>query len=227
MPVEPHSRPPAYPRVRPVGETAFTVEFGDRVNADLNRRVHALDALLEDASLAGIVERVPTYRSLLVIFDPLSTDSVALQTELLRLAGGELTESPLAPGRLIEIPVRYGGNDGPDLGDVATHCRLTPADVIAQHAAVTYQVAMLGFTPGFTYLLGLSPALATPRLATPRLQVPPGSVGIAGSQTGIYALSTPGGWRIIGRTRLKLFDPDRDNPFMVEAGDRVRFVVSN
>ncbi len=227
MPVEPRSRPPAYPRVRPVGETAFTVEFGDRVNADLNRRVHALDALLKDASLAGIVERVPTYRSLLVVFDPLNTDGAALQAEILRLAGGELTESPLAPGRLIEIPVRYGGNDGPDLGDVATHCGFTPADVIAQHAAVTYQVAMLGFTPGFTYLLGLSPALATPRLATPRLQVPPGSVGIAGSQTGIYALSTPGGWRIIGRTPLLLFDPNRDKPFLVEAGDRVRFVVDD
>ena len=221
------SRPPAYPRIRPVGETAFTIEFGDRVDADLNRRVHALDALLEDAPLDGIVERVPTYRSLLIVFDPLTTNVAALQTELLRLATGDLAQSPIAPGRLIKIPVRYGGSDGPDLDDVAAHCGLTPADVIAQHAAVTYQVAMLGFAPGFTYLLGLPPALATPRLATPRLRVPPGSVGIAGNQTGIYALSTPGGWRIIGHTPLLLFDPDRDKPFMVEAGDRVRFVVSN
>jgi len=222
-----HETPPAYPCVRPVGETAFTIEFGDRVDADLNRRVHALDALLEDVPLAGIVERVPTYRSLLVIFDPLKTDGVALQTELLRLAAGDLAQGSVTAGHLIEIPVRYGGSDGPDLDDVATHCGLTPADVIAQHAAVTYQVAMLGFAPGFTYLLGLPPALATPRLATPRLRVPPGSVGIAGSQTGIYALSTPGGWRIIGRTLLRLFDPGRDRPFLVEAGDRVRFVVSD
>jgi len=221
------SSSPAYPRIRPVGETAFTIEFGDRVDADLNRRVHALDALLEDAPLAGIVERVPTYRSLLIVFDPLNTDSVALQAELLRLAGGDLAQSPVTPGHLIDIPVRYGGSDGPDLDDVATHCGLTPADVIAQHAAVTYQVAMLGFAPGFAYLLGLPPTLATPRLATPRLRVPPGSVGIAGSQTGIYALSTPGGWRIIGRTPLQLFDPNREEPFLVEAGDRVRFVVSD
>jgi len=217
---------PAYPRIRPVGEMAFTIEFGYRVDTDLNRRVHALDALLEDAPLAGIVERVPTYRSLLVIFDPSNTDTAALQSELLRLAAGDLAQGSVTAGRLIEIPVRYGGSDGPDLGDVATHCGLTPTDVIAQHAAVTYQVAMLGFAPGFTYLLGLPPALATPRLPTPRLRVPPGSVGIAGSQTGIYALSTPGGWRIIGRTPLRLFDPDRDHPFMVEAGDRVRFVVN-
>ena len=205
--------------------TTTSIEFGDRVDTNLNRRVHALDALLEDASLAGVVERVPTYRSLLVIFDPLKTDSVALQTELLRLAGGDLTQRPFTARRLIRIPVRYGGSDGPDLDDVAVHCGLSPADVVAQHAAVTYQVAMLGFAPGFTYLLGLPPALATPRLATPRLRVPPGSVGIAGNQTGIYALSTPGGWRIIGRTPLQLFDPDREEPFLVEAGDRVRFVV--
>jgi len=224
--MEDHNNPPAYPRIRPVGETAFTIEFGDRVDADLNRRVHALDALLEDAPLAGIVERVPTYRSLLIVFDPLTTNVAALQTELLRLATGDLAQSPIAPGRLIKIPVRYGGSDGPDLDDVAAHCGLTPADVIAQHAAATYQVAMLGFAPGFTYLLGLPPALATPRLATPRLRVPPGSIGIAGSQTGIYALSTPGGWRIIGHTPLLLFDPDRDKPFLVEAGDRVQFVVS-
>jgi KipI family sensor histidine kinase inhibitor len=220
-----HSRPPAYPRILPVGETAFTIEFGDRVDADLNRRVHALDALLEDAPLAGIVERVPTYRSLLIIFDPLSTDSAALQAELLRRAAGDLAQRPVTPGRLIKIPVRYGGSDGPDLDDVATHCGLTPADVIAQHVAVTYQVAMLGFAPGFTYLMGLPPALATPRLATPRIQVPPGSVGIAGSQTGIYALSTPGGWRIIGRTPLRLLDPDRDRTFLIRPGDKIRFVV--
>jgi inhibitor of KinA len=216
---------PAYPRIRPVGETAFTIEFGDRVDENLNRRVHALDALLEAASLAGIVERIPTYRSLLIVFDPLTTDTTELQTELLQLATGDLAQNPVAPGRLIEIPVHYGGNDGPDLGDVATHCGLTAQEVIAQHAAATYQVAMLGFAPGFTYLLGLPSALSTPRLATPRLQVPPGSVGIAGSQTGIYALSTPGGWRIIGRTPLRLFDSHRNNPFVIEAGDRVRFVV--
>lgn len=220
-----HTYVESYPRVLPIGETAFSVEFGNRIDAGLNHQVHALDALLSDHPLTGIIERVPTYRSLLIIFDPTLVDPAALQEKLLRLAGNDLAQNPRATGRLIEVPVHYGGRDGPDLGDVAAHCGLSPTAVIEQHTAVTYQVAMLGFVPGFSYLLGLPPALATPRLATPRLQVAPGSVGIADNQTGIYALSTPGGWRIIGRTPLRLFDPTRKAPFSIAAGDRIRFVV--
>jgi KipI family sensor histidine kinase inhibitor len=127
-------------------------------------------------------------------------------------------------GHLVEIPVRYGGTYGPDLVDVAAHSGLSIEAVIELHVQPVYTVAMLGFAPGFAYLLGLPETLATPRLATPRLRVPPGSVGIADAQTGVYALKTPGGWRIIGRTDLALFDPARESPFTLQAGDRVRFI---
>lgn len=213
-----------YPRVLPVGETAFTVELGNEIDAALNRRVHALDAAVRTAELPGVVETVPTYRSLLVMVDP---DQIgrSFRSQLLSLARSEGTAEPEQAGHLLEIPVRYGGEDGPDLTAVADYCGLESEEVVRRHTAADYQVAMLGFAPGFAYLLGLPEGLATPRLTTPRLQVPPGSVGIAGGQTGIYALATPGGWRIIGRTPLKLFDPAREDPFLIKAGDRLRFVA--
>lgn len=212
-----------YPRILPVGEAAFTVEFGDAVNEALNRRVHAFDAALRARPVPGLVETVPTYRSLLVMYDPQVSAADAMRTALTE-ALGALSAVDAPAGRLVEIPVRYGGEWGPDLADVAAHCGMTEVAVIELHAQPVYTVAMLGFAPGFTYLLGLPEALATSRLTTPRLRVPPGSVGIAGAQTGVYALSTPGGWRIIGRTDLALFDPGRVEPFALRAGDRVRFV---
>ncbi len=212
-----------YPRWIPVSEDAWSIELGDRLDVDLNARVHALDRLLRAVAPVGLVETVPTYRSLLVRFDPLQ-DTGALETTLSALLA-QLEQTPSrSEGRLIEVPVHYGGEDGPDLEDVAAHCRLSPHEVIQRHSAVTYQVAMLGFAPGFTYLLGLPPELATPRLTSPRTRVTAGSVGIAGAQTGLYALPTPGGWRLIGRTPLVLFDPQRAEPFLIQAGDRVRFV---
>ncbi len=215
-----------YPRILPVGETAFTVEFGNVVDEALNRQVHAFDAAVQAMGLLGLIETVPTYRSLLVIFDPAQTTAIAVRQALHRqLASFVCREEYGDRGRLIEIPVRYGGAWGPDLEAVAEHCGLSAEAVIHHHTAPVYRVAMLGFAPGFAYLLGLPPELATPRLATPRVRVPAGSVGIADAQTGIYALSTPGGWRIIGRTEMHLFDPDRDPPFLVTAGDRVRFVA--
>jgi inhibitor of KinA len=212
-----------YPRILPVGETAFTVEFGDAVDATLNRQVHALDAALRARSVPGLVETVPTYRSLLVAYDPQVSRADAMRVTLTEALAAMVTVD--APeGRLVEIPVHYGGVWGPDLADVATHCGMTKQAVIELHAQPVYTVAMLGFAPGFAYLLGLPETLATPRLTTPRLRVPPGSVGIAGAQTGVYALETPGGWRIVGRTDLALFDPARETPFALQAGDRVRFV---
>lgn len=151
----------------------------------------------------------PSYRSLLVTLDPRGTDAEALRKRLLELAAAHQDAPQPELGRLVKQPVCYGDDDGPDLDDVAAHCRLSPSEVVARHIAVTYQVAMLGFAPGFTYLRGFPSALATPRLRTPRLHVPPGNVGVARSQTGIYALGTPGGWRIIGRTRPTLFDAAR------------------
>jgi KipI family sensor histidine kinase inhibitor len=217
---------PQYPRILPVGESAFTVEFGNAVDADLNRRVHALDALLRDRPIPGIRETVPTYRALLVRYEPAEADAATLQAALRAALRAAQDVAPAAAhGRCVELPVRYGGDPGPDLADVAAHCGLPAAEVIARHTAGTYTVAMLGFAPGFAYLLGLPPELAAPRLPSPRQRVPPGSVGIAGAQTGVYALPTPGGWRIIGRTSAPLFDPHRDDPFLLHAGDRVRFVA--
>ncbi len=228
--------PSTYPRILPNGEAAFTVEFGDAVDAELNRRVHALDASLQQHPLPGVVECVPTYRSLLVRYDLLAAEGdlvlAALWERVVQLFAtvpppetrGETIAS--GSGRLIEIPVYYGGEFGPDLPDVAVHCGLEPEEVIRLHTQPLYQVAMLGFAPGFAYLLNLPESLATPRLATPRLRVQAGSVGIAGNQTGVYALSTPGGWRIIGRTDLRLFDPARCAPFLVRAGDQIRFIAA-
>ena len=225
MSTDPHAT--TYPRILPNGEAAFTVEFGDRIDAELNRRVHALDRALQLRPVPGMLEAIPTYRSLLVRYDLLSVEPDEVLDALWeRLAMMPDATSPPLSGRLIEVPVRYGGEFGPDLQDLADHCGLEPAEVIRLHAEPLYQVAMLGFAPGFTYLLNLPESLATPRLATPRLRVPPGSVGIAGSQTGIYALATPGGWRIIGRTDLQLFDAARSDPFLIKPGDRVRFVAA-
>lgn len=221
MPTNQHS----YPRILPVGETAFTVEYGNSVNATLNAQVHALDAILQANPIEGITETVPTYRSLLVLYDPCRVDPNDLQIRLRTLAEQTEPERSASSGRLVEIPVHYGDAWGPDLADVAAHTHLSPEAVIRTHTEPTYQVAMLGFAPGFTYLLGLPQTLNTPRLETPRVHVPVGSVGIAGSQTGLYALDTPGGWRIIGRTTLKLFDPDRELPFTLHAGDHVRFIA--
>ncbi len=215
-----------WPRILPAGEAAFTVEFGDRLDESLNRQVHALDAALSASSFPGLRETVPTYRSLLVMYDPEAAREAAIHAALDSALSG-LQAGALPEGRLVEIPVHYGGESGPDLEDVAAHCGLTPSEVVRLHAEPAYRVAMLGFAPGYAYLFGLPPRLATPRLATPRLRVEPGSVGIAGAQTGLYAIATPGGWRIIGRTPMLLFDPNRDEPFALRAGDRVRFVATD
>lgn len=217
-----HSKP--WPRFLPAGEAALIVELGDTVDAALNHQVHHLDACLNANPPHGMSETVPTYRSLLVHYDPRLTTFADIQQAISHALDTCGTRHADQDTRLITLPVVYGGIHGPDLDHVARHAGLTKEDVIAMHAAGTYSVAMLGFAPGFCYLLGLPEALATPRLATPRLRVAPGSVGIAGAQTGVYALETPGGWQIIGRTRKVLFDSDSDTPFKLHAGDRVRFV---
>lgn len=213
-----------YPRILCVGDTAFTVEFGDGLDEKLVAKVQALDMALAACPIPGVRETVPSYRALLIVYDRLQTSASEVETSI-QQALMRMTHGTLPEGRMLEIPVRYGKIDGPDLKDVARYHGLSIAEVIALHTKPIYRVAMLGFAPGFAYLLGLDPRLATPRLEVPRTHVSPGSVGIAGSQTGVYALSTPGGWRIIGRTTLALFDPGQDAPFTLHAGDRVRFVV--
>jgi KipI family sensor histidine kinase inhibitor len=169
----------------------------------------------------GILNLHPGYATVLVSFDPrrIAHDRVE---QLARMADG--ATSPLPEAKTVSIPVCYGGELGPDLDEVATHCSLTPERVVELHSTAEYLVYFLGFSPGFAYLGGMPPQLATPRLPSPRVRVPAGSVGIAGEQTGVYPIASPGGWRLIGRTGLRLFSPVQDPPALLAPGDRVRFV---
>jgi len=218
------SKRKTFPRFSPVGDSALLLELDDSIHVSTNRNVHALDAWLSQSPLHGVVGRVPAYISLLILYDPLivNYDDVKswLDERMETCSSGEITK----PKR-VEIPVRYGGEDGPDLADVANYHHLSPAEVVRKHTARRYRVGMMGFTPGFAYLMGLDPELATPRLATPRTLVPAGSVGIAGDQTGIYPIDSPGGWRLIGRTDCRLFNPQRDPHFLISPGDEVCFVA--
>lgn len=217
-----HRAAPPFPRMLLCGETAIVVEFGDDIDSSINRRVHALARALKDLNHPGILELNPTYRSLLVQYDPweLSYERLLLHIEDGLQSGGELHREPQD---IVEIPVCYDRELGPDLDMVAARHGLSPASVAALHAAPVYDVVMVGFTPGFPYLSGLDPRLATPRKETPRKVVPAGSVGIADRQTGIYSVDSPGGWQIIGRTPLRIFDLERSDPFLLKPGDRLRF----
>jgi len=211
------------PRLLPAGDSALLIEFGDEIDPAINAQVHALARTLSEHPLPGLGEPVPTYRSVLLHYDPLQLSF----TEVTALAGEALARMKTRPRpepRVVEIPVCYGGEFGPDLEFVARHNDLSPEEVIRLHSTTLYPVYMLGFSPGFAYLGGVPKAIATPRLSTPRTEVPAGSVGIAGEQTGIYPIATPGGWQLIGRTPLRLFDPQRDPPALLRPGDRVRFI---
>ena len=192
------------------------------MDAGAHERVRSVFLLLREALPAGVLNLHPAYASLLVDFDPLRVAAAELGDEIRRRLGA-VSVTASAAARLVEVPVCYGGGLGPDLEAVAAHCGLSEGEVIARHAAAEYLVAFLGFSPGFPYLSGLDPALATPRLAAPRTHVPGGSVAIGGAQAGVYPAASPGGWRIIGRTPVRLFDARRDPPALLQMGDRVRF----
>jgi KipI family sensor histidine kinase inhibitor len=210
------------PRVLPVGDAALTVEMGDELSPATSARVLSLDRDLASAPFEGFREAVPSHRALLVLFDPAAARFGALASRVAARAAQAGTAPP--PGRLHEVEVAYGGADGPDLASLARERGLAESDVVRLHAGSPYAVFMLGFTPGFAYLGLLPSALEAPRLATPRVRVPAGSVGVAGRQTGIYPVASPGGWRLVGRTSLRLFDPFRPEPALFAPGDRVRFV---
>jgi len=212
-------------RVQLLADGGLLATFGDRIDVALSRRIIALVARLETRQLLGIVDLVPSYTTLLVIIDPITADVPAIETAIrdLWVETGATTLPGVPSGREIVIPVLYGGQHGLDLAEVAAHTGLSPAEVIARHAGSEYVIGALGFAPGFAYLIGLPPKLATPRRGTPRTAVPAGSVGIGGNQTGVYALPTPGGWSLIGRTPLRLFQPEHAEPFRLRAGDTVRF----
>lgn len=203
-------------------DRTLLVYFGSEITLDAHVRVVKLLRLLESQPVAGFRNLHPAYCSLLIKFDPLLLTHGEVET-VLRSCLDRLDEVQLPEPRDVEIPVNYGGEWGPDLNDVAEIHGITPAQVIELHASVSYVAYFLGFVPGFAYLGGLPQELATPRLPTPRRSVPAGSVGIGGNQTGVYPFATPGGWRLIGRTPVAMFRPDRDEMSMLSIGDRVRF----
>ena len=205
------------------GDTSLTVEFGNEISEEINSKIRAFNIALQQSKIAGIVETVPTYRSLMVHYDPGVIQYAALVKKMKSLLG-QLDSIQIPPSEVLEIPVLYGGEEGPDLAFVAEHNGKTPEEVIQIHTSTEYLIYMLGFTPGFTYLGGMSNEIATPRLTTPRVKIPGGSVGIAGAQTGVYPIDSPGGWQLIGRTPLRLFDMDGESKFLLKAGQRVRFV---
>jgi len=210
-----------------LGEDALLLRLGDAIDADTNARVHALAARIAAERPGWLRDLVPAYASLALFVDASAfgnDDDPLAQVEHWIEHLPEAGTGVSVQGRLHEIPVRYGGEHGPDLDAVVEHAGLRPRDVIELHAGAEYRVAMLGFAPGFPYLLGLDPRIATPRLATPRQRVEAGSVGIGGAQAGIYPRPGPGGWRIIGRSEVVLFDPARESPSLLAPGDRLRFV---
>ncbi|MBM3565608.1 MAG: 5-oxoprolinase subunit PxpB [Alphaproteobacteria bacterium] len=208
-------------RILPCGDAALSVEFGDTVDPDLNARVLALDAALSAAPPPGFREAIPTYRSLFVHYDP---NAIRFAELARRLKEAAEACRPLAGAqRCWRIPVVYGGEYGWDLADVAKRHDMTPDEVIARHSAPQYRVYMIGFMPGYAYLGGLDPALATSRRDNPRLETPAGAIMIGGVQAGIQCLAAPSGWHILGRTPFRNFHPRRDPVFMIAPGDAVRF----
>ena len=211
-----------FPRFATLGDRALVVHLGDQIDTSTFRAVRSLSRQLEAIPPAGMMEFVPAFTTVAVYYDPLRTSEAELKSHLNDLvATADATVAP--PPRAVEIPVCYGGEFGIDLDFVAKHANLTPQQVIETHAAADYLVHMIGFAPGFPYLGGMSSEIAAPRRSSPRLKIPAGSVGIAGDQTGIYPLETPGGWQLIGRTPLALFRPEQDPPTLLQAGDIVRF----
>jgi KipI family sensor histidine kinase inhibitor len=203
-------------------DQSLLIYFGHQITLDAHERVRKLLRLLALDPLAGIHNLHPAYCSVLVKFDPLTWRHRELELSLSEYLG-RLESVTLPAPREVEIPVCYGGAYGPDLNDVAAIRGMTPEQVIALHSSITYVVYFLGFVPGFAYLGELPPALVTSRLPTPRRTVPPGSVGIAGSQTGVYPFATPGGWRLLGRTPISMFQPERAELSLLSIGDHVRF----
>lgn len=211
------------PRFLLAGDSALVVEFGDKVSPEINVKVRKLFLHIEKFPPHGIRETVPTYRSLMIHYNPLEVSLKTLRSEL-ESAIVESEKMQLPGSRRITIPVKYGEEFGPDLEDVATYNKISPEDVIRIHSSIDYLVYMIGFMPGFPYLGEPPRSITCPRLTTPRVKVPAGSVGIAGTLTGIYPFESPGGWRLIGRTPLRLFNERSDPPCLLQAGDYIRFL---
>lgn len=204
------------------GDSALSVEFPPQIAPSVNARVLALSRAIRRRCTTSLRDVVIGYCTVTVFFDPLVADPAWIEAEL-REALAEVPEESVTEGALIDVPVCYGGEFGPDLQDVAAFAACSPEDVVALHASAIYTVYLVGFVPGFAYMAEVNSRIAAPRRPSPRTAVPAGSVAIAGGQTGIYPAPTPGGWNIIGRTSVKPYDPSRAIPFLFQPGDRVRF----
>ncbi|HPS70359.1 MAG TPA: 5-oxoprolinase subunit PxpB [Candidatus Cryosericum sp.] len=210
------------PRFLPAGDQALVMELGDAIEEPCSMAIRSLVESIRREQVPGVRETIPSYRSILVLYDPM----VSGFDEMVRTLAGlfsRLDVHAAAKGDILVVPVLYGGEAGPDLPFVAEHAGMSEEEVIALHASRDYLIYMLGFTPGFTYLGGMDERIATPRLERPRERIPAGSVGIAGKQTGIYPIDSPGGWRLIGLTPMRLYDPHRDPPILPSVGGYIRF----
>ena len=209
-------------RIAAAGDGAVRVGFTPAISPEISARVIALGRAVRERCGDMVHDVVVGYCSVTVYFDPLTLDPAWLESEVRRTAE-ELPPASVTDGALIDVPVCYGGELGPDLADVAVAAGCSEAEVIALHSGRSYRVYVVGFVPGFPYMAEVDPRIALPRRASPRTKVPPGSVAIAAGQTGIYPAETPGGWHLIGRTRVRPYDPSRATPFLFKPGDRVRF----
>jgi len=205
-----------------MGDRGLLLEFGEEISSETNEKVRRMALAIQAEAIKGIIETVPTYRSLLIIYDPLILSIDDLKKRLEKLEDG-LRQTPFPEPKLTRIPVVYGDPYGPDLDFVAQYHRISHNEVIQLHCSKPYFIYMIGFMPGYPYMGELPDALITPRLKTPRLSVPAGSVAIAQKQTGIYPMESPGGWQIIGRTPIKIFDPKKEPPALLQMGDLVQF----
>ena len=208
----------------PLGDRGVRIKFGSEISPAINARIRRFGAALDAAPIDGLTEWVCGYAVVTIYYQPWIVSYESLCAALRRLSESEAVLEAAFAERVVEIPVCYGGGFGPDLEEVAARHRLTVGQVTDLHSQPLYRVYFLGFLPGFAYLGGLPPSLETPRRSSPRLGVPAGAVGIAGSQTGVYPVETPGGWQIIGQTPLRLYDPRREAPALLSAGDQVKFV---
>lgn len=210
-------------KILTAGDSSLLIEFGNEISPKINQKLTATVQLIKEQHIEGVVDMIPAFCSLLVNYDPRVIRYEELKERIKNLVKVDV-KAQAGKKKVFEIPVCYGGEFGPDIENIAEHAGLSVEEVIEIHSSRDYLIYMLGFLPGFTYLGGLDERIHTPRLANPRVKINAGSVGIGGSQTGIYPLDSPGGWQLMGMTPVKTYDPDRETPILVEAGDYIRFV---
>lgn len=210
-------------KILTAGDSSVLIEFGKEISPEINHKISATVQLVRDQHIEGILDMIPSFCALLINYDPRIISYEKLCRRLERLLKIDVAAGTRKK-KIYEIPVCYGGDFGPDIQNIADHAGISVEEVIARHSSRDYLIYMLGFLPGFCYLGGLDEKIHTPRLSNPRIRIPAGSVGIGGSQTGIYPLDSPGGWQLMGMTPVKTYDPNRDPAILVEAGDYIRFI---